>query len=196
MRSVFNLSTPQHWKAYSHPIRQKLLLLLHEKEMTNAELAAEIGVPAGHLHFHTRQLLSAGLIEIVGIRMKGPITEKLYRATAKRFASEHVPAGVGLPLEPSFEIGLDLYRRRGLGVNDGPCTASCLMIPMNRRTAERYMERIEEIQRDLIGQSESSGDSDDELYALTLIMHRLAKDQPKLATNLNGEDNEVDEQQK
>ncbi|CAN5470222.1 hypothetical protein BH11ARM1_BH11ARM1_10820 [soil metagenome] len=79
------LGGPKQWKAISHPLRHKLIRLLAKKEMTNEELAKEIGVPSGQLHYHTKKLLEAGLIELAGTRQKGPLTEKLYRKVGEGF---------------------------------------------------------------------------------------------------------------
>jgi len=175
MKDIYYLSTRQDWKAYSHPLRQQQLLLLCEKEMTNAELANSIGVAPGRLHFHTGQLLDAGLIEIAGTREKGPITEKLYRASARRYESKQAPEDIDRPLASTFETGKDLYLRRGHGSTDSPMTGTCLAIPMSRQTALAFMARLEQLQEELLATKED--DEVDGIYAVTLVMHRLATDE-------------------
>src|SRR5207249_8477568 len=53
-----------------------------EWQLTNRELAQRLGVDPGHLHFHARMLLKAGLIELAD---DGAGREKPYRAVAKTF---------------------------------------------------------------------------------------------------------------
>src|SRR5687768_884360 len=76
MQEQFILKTTAHWKALSHPLRVAALRLLGDRAMTNEELAQALCVESGKLYFHTKQLLDAGLIELVETRAKGPITEK------------------------------------------------------------------------------------------------------------------------
>src|SRR5712691_3228143 len=63
-----------------------------EGSLTNRELAQRLGVDPGHLHFHVRMLLRAGLIELAE---SGKGREKPYRAVARTFrvAPELLAAG-------------------------------------------------------------------------------------------------------
>ncbi len=84
---VLVLDKPEQLKALGHPLRVRTLEMLGgdregEGELTNRELAQRLGVDPGHLHFHVRMLLKAGLIELVE-REKG--REKPYRAVARTF---------------------------------------------------------------------------------------------------------------
>jgi DNA-binding transcriptional ArsR family regulator len=76
------ISRPEQLKALGHPLRLKVLELLGENDevLTNRELAQRLGVDPGHLHFHVRMLLRAGLIERAS---GGQGREKPYRAVAK-----------------------------------------------------------------------------------------------------------------
>ena len=51
-------------KAYSHPLRRRILCLIARREhLRAADIAAELGVPANSASFHLRVLADAGLIE-------------------------------------------------------------------------------------------------------------------------------------
>lgn len=79
---VFTLERPDQLKALGHPLRLRVLEMLSKDEepMTNRALAQRLGVDPGHLHFHVRMLLRAGLIE----RAEGGRgREKPYRAAAR-----------------------------------------------------------------------------------------------------------------
>jgi DNA-binding transcriptional ArsR family regulator len=89
------LDRPEQLKALGHPLRVRTLEMLggdEGDELTNRELAQRLGVDPGHLHFHVRMLLRAGLIELVE-RDRG--REKPYRAVARTFriAPELLAAG-------------------------------------------------------------------------------------------------------
>lgn len=108
---IFELRTPAQWKAFSHPLRLRILERLADDALTNEELAAALGEQSGKLYFHTKRLLDAGLIVLDRTRQKGPITEKLYRAAARRFlAPPPAPDGDTPPLETALASALDLYR--------------------------------------------------------------------------------------
>jgi DNA-binding transcriptional ArsR family regulator len=80
---VLTLERPEQLKALGHPLRLRVLEMLgadSEEQMTNRELAQRLGVDPGHLHFHVKMLLRAGLIERAD---GGSGREKPYRALAK-----------------------------------------------------------------------------------------------------------------
>ena len=80
------LDKPEQLKALGHPLRLRVLEMLgenNESAFTNRELAERLGVDPGHLHFHVRMLLKAGLIQLVDGRGHG--REKPYRAVARTF---------------------------------------------------------------------------------------------------------------
>jgi DNA-binding transcriptional ArsR family regulator len=83
VREKLVLDRPEQLKALGHPLRVRALELLCQHEdapLTNRELAARLGVDPGHLHFHVRMLLKAGLIELAE---GGRGREKPYRASAR-----------------------------------------------------------------------------------------------------------------
>jgi DNA-binding transcriptional ArsR family regulator len=80
---VLTLERPEQLKALGHPLRLRVLETLgtgNEEHLTNRELANKLGVDPGHLHFHVRMLLKAGLIELAP---GGRGREKPYRAVAR-----------------------------------------------------------------------------------------------------------------
>jgi DNA-binding transcriptional ArsR family regulator len=91
---VLTIDRPEQLKALGHPLRLRVLEALGETDeaLSNRELAQRLGVDPGHLHFHVRMLLRAGLIKQVRTD-KG--REKPYRAAAKtlKVAPELVSQG-------------------------------------------------------------------------------------------------------
>src|SRR5262245_44684785 len=71
-------------------------------QLTNRELAQRLGVDPGHLHFHVRMLLRAGLIELADADGRG--REKPYRAVAKvfRVSPELLAAGGASDLQAAM----------------------------------------------------------------------------------------------
>jgi len=96
MQDTLVLDKPEQLKALGHPLRVRVLEMLGQEgewQLTNRELAQRLGVDPGHLHFHVRMLLKAGLIELADSNGRG--REKPYRAVAKvfRVAPELLAAG-------------------------------------------------------------------------------------------------------
>ena len=80
---VVTIDRAEQLKALGHPLRLRVLETLGASDdpLTNRELALQLGVDPGHLHFHVKMLLSAGLIELAN---GGKRREKPYRAVARR----------------------------------------------------------------------------------------------------------------
>jgi DNA-binding transcriptional ArsR family regulator len=104
MRELLVLDRPEQLKALGHPLRVRALEMLGgdvDGELTNRELAQRLGVDPGHLHFHVRMLLKAGLIELVE-SARG--REKPYRAVARTFrvSPELLAAGGARDIQAAF----------------------------------------------------------------------------------------------
>ncbi len=95
MPDTLIIDSPEQLKALGHPLRLRALEMLGGDPgwtLTNRELAQKLGVDPGHLHFHVKTLLKAGLIELAP---GGRGREKPYRAVAKtiRVAPELLAGG-------------------------------------------------------------------------------------------------------
>ena len=106
MRETLVIDKPEQLKALGHPLRVRVLEMLGGegeagRQLTNRELAQRLGVDPGHLHFHVRMLLKAGLIELAE---GGHGREKPYRAVAKviRVAPELLAAGGARDLQAAM----------------------------------------------------------------------------------------------
>lgn len=105
MQETLILKEPEQLKALGHPLRVRVLEMLGQDgdwQLTNRELAQRLGVDPGHLHFHVRMLLRAGLIELAESSGRG--REKPYRAVAKvfRVAPELLAAGGASDLQAAM----------------------------------------------------------------------------------------------
>ena len=100
---VLLLDQPEQLKALGHPLRLRVLETLGTggEAITNRELANKLGVDPGHLHFHVRMLLRAGLITLVETS-KG--REKPYRPVARtlRVAPELLASGGARDLQAAM----------------------------------------------------------------------------------------------
>src|SRR6186997_1627598 len=79
---VLTIERAEQLKALGHPLRLRILEMLGgqaDEPLTNRELADRLGVDPGHLHFHVKMLVRAGLIERAE---GGQGREKPYRSVA------------------------------------------------------------------------------------------------------------------
>lgn len=79
------IDSPQQLKAFTDPLRIRILDLLQEEAATNQQLADALGEPQAKVLYHLRALLDAELIALVEQRVRGGNVEKYYRAVARGF---------------------------------------------------------------------------------------------------------------
>jgi DNA-binding transcriptional ArsR family regulator len=79
------LTEPTQVKALSHPLRNTILGLLHERAATVSELAVAVGRPKSTLAHHVKVLADAGLVHVVRTRRVRAIDERFYGRTARMF---------------------------------------------------------------------------------------------------------------
>jgi DNA-binding transcriptional ArsR family regulator len=118
---VLTISRPDQLKALGHPLRLRVLEMLGEeagRSFTNRELAGRIGIDPGHLHFHVRMLLKAGLIQPAD--ENGGRREKPYRAVARNItvapellSANTVISDVHSSLLEEVQRGLAKYSQSG-----------------------------------------------------------------------------------
>jgi DNA-binding transcriptional ArsR family regulator len=79
------LTEPAQVKALSHPIRNTILGLLHERAATVTELAGAVERPKSTVAHHVKVLAEAGLLQVVRTRRVRAIEERFYGRTARMF---------------------------------------------------------------------------------------------------------------
>ena len=175
------LSEPENpisesWKALSHPLRLGILRLLTNDALTNEELAKQLGVASGKLYFHTKKLLDAGFIAPAGTRQKGPLTEKLYRAVARRITlPDPVKGGDSPPLEPLLMAAVELYQNTWQATNglQGQTEGGYhLVLPQTPEKRREFVERLQALVHDF-KEFASSDSPDNTPVALTLLIHAV-----------------------
>jgi DNA-binding transcriptional ArsR family regulator len=144
------LKEPEQLKALGHPLRVRVLEMLGQEgewQLTNRELAQRLGVDPGHLHFHVRMLLKAGLIELAESEGRG--REKPYRAVAKvfRVAPELLASGGASDLQAAM---IDqVQRAHALYAGTGVFRSAQLEVKLTIERALELMSTFLEAARDL-----------------------------------------------
>jgi DNA-binding transcriptional ArsR family regulator len=143
------LDRPEQLKALGHPLRLRVLEVLgeSEEELTNRELAERLGVDPGHLHFHVRMLLGAGLIERATGRGG---REKPYRAVAShvRVAPELITSSVA---DDARAAMLEAVQRGWVGhAGEGRFRSAQLTVRMDQEKVRNlwaeFVERAEALE--------------------------------------------------
>ena len=165
MQETLILKEPEQLKALGHPLRVRVLEMLGQDgdwQLTNRELAQRLGVDPGHLHFHVRMLLKAGLIELAESSGRG--REKPYRAVAKvfRVAPELLAAGGASDLQAAM---IDqVQRAHVVYAGTGAFRSAQLEVKLTMEQALALMSESLEKARDI------EEDSADQLV-LTIFAH-------------------------
>ncbi|HWV36636.1 MAG TPA: winged helix-turn-helix domain-containing protein [Thermomicrobiales bacterium] len=89
------VSDLQQLKAFTDPLRTRILHLLADREMTNQQLASALDESQAKVLYHVRFLLDVGLIVLVDQRVKGGNVEKYYRASARIYGFRPDPGTEG-----------------------------------------------------------------------------------------------------
>ena len=156
MQETLVIDKPEQLKALGHPLRVRVLEMLGGEEeedwqLTNRELAQRLGVDPGHLHFHVRMLLKAGLIELADANGRG--REKPYRAVAKvfRVAPELLAAGGASDIQAAM---IDqVQRAHAVYSADGTFRSAQLEVKLTMARALELMGSFLEAARDLDDES-------------------------------------------
>jgi DNA-binding transcriptional ArsR family regulator len=161
-QSPLTISRPDQLKALGHPLRLKVLELLGEnnEQLTNRELAQRLGVDPGHLHFHVRMLLRAGLIERAD---GGRGREKPYRAVAQtiRVAPELLgtaTSDIHAAMLDEVQAGWSKYGPQG-------------RFRSAQMTVRLDPERVRELWQELSSKADELEDKSKEPLSITLVAH-------------------------
>jgi predicted ArsR family transcriptional regulator len=108
-------------KAFAHPLRVQILIILNEKVASPNMLAQQLDQSLNLVAYHVRVLEKYDCIELVDTKQRRGATEHFYRATRRQFLSDdqwsQVPAGLrpgmaGAVLRSAFE-DLDAASKAG-----------------------------------------------------------------------------------
>ena len=165
MQETLILEKPEQLKALGHPLRVRVLEMLGQEgewQLTNRELALRLGVDPGHLHFHVRMLLKAGLIELADSEGRG--REKPYRAVAKvfRVAPELLAAGGASDLQAAM---IDQVQRAHARYSDGGTFHSAQL------EVKLTIERALELMSTFLAAARDLEDPDADKVVLTMFAH-------------------------
>lgn len=124
------VDSAEQLKAFTDPLRNRILAVFTERAATNRQVAEHLGEPEAKVLYHVRFLCQAGLVRLVEERVKGGNVEKYYRAIARMFS-----------LRPGPELYADLIDA-GIETVRQEVSASMALWPDQRRWFESRGRRI------------------------------------------------------
>jgi DNA-binding transcriptional ArsR family regulator len=163
-RDVLEVERPEQLKALGHPLRLKVLQVLGESEkpLTNRELAANLSVDPGHLHFHVRMLHRAGLIELADVAGR----EKPYRPVAKHFVDGQEVRATGLASDLQGAQLREVQRGFELFASAGEFRSAQLHAKLD-------IETVRELLNELIDKLNELEDESKPPLSITVAFHPL-----------------------
>lgn len=86
MKEVHEITSVEQAKVFSHELRIEIMkCFLYEKPKTAKQIADELEMAASKVHYHVKELVKVGLLELVETRENSGIIEKYYLPVAKLF---------------------------------------------------------------------------------------------------------------
>jgi DNA-binding transcriptional ArsR family regulator len=89
-------------KAYAHPLRVQILIILNERVASPNQLSQKLGRSLNLVAYHVRVLEKYDCIELVETRPRRGATEHFYRATRRQFLSDKEWARMPKALRPGL----------------------------------------------------------------------------------------------
>lgn len=139
------LTEPSQVKALSHPLRNIILGLLHERAATVTELATALERPKSTVAHHVKVLNEAGLVRVVRTRRVRAIEERFFGRTARMFyvALEQTPEGDAMPRDfNDFEVAA---RESVEAFRDGKLWGFIRHARITEEQASEFWERMAEL---------------------------------------------------
>jgi DNA-binding transcriptional ArsR family regulator len=139
------LTQPSQVKAISHPLRNTILGLLHERAATVSELAVALERPKSTVAHHVKVLTEAGLLRVVRTRRVRAIEERYYGRTARMFfvAVERSADGEELPRDfNDFEVAAG---ESAAAFRDGRLWGFIRHARISEEQASQFWERMAEL---------------------------------------------------
>jgi hypothetical protein len=89
-------------KAFAHPLRIQILIILNERICSPNRLSQELGRSLNLVAYHVRVLEKYDCIELVETKQRRGATEHFYRATRRQLLSDNQWAGMPKELRPGL----------------------------------------------------------------------------------------------
>ena len=166
---------PEQLKALGDDLRTRIAVLLRERAHSVTELAETLELPKGTVAHHVKVLEKAGLVRVVRTRQVRAMTERYYGRTARLFffkSSDQEADGEDVRNVAAASLRSAAEEMLPSDLDDRT-TSAVLRKRLSPDDANRFMRRLEKLQRDLLA---TPDDPDGEPYGLAFAIYRRAAD--------------------
>jgi DNA-binding transcriptional ArsR family regulator len=91
-------------RALSHPLRQRILMLLEREVQTPLDISRALGEPLNKIGYHVHMLREAGCIELARTEHRRGAIAHFYRPTARAFLSDDQWAGLPIGIRRKLVV--------------------------------------------------------------------------------------------
>lgn len=165
---------PEQLRALGDDLRTRIVVLLREHAHSVTELAEQLDHAKGTIAHHVKVLEKAGLIRVVRTRKVRALTERYYGRTARLFIFKGSDEADGEDVRNVAAASLRSAAEEILpGDLDDRTTFAVLRKRLSDADAQRFMRRLERLQRDVL---ETPDDPNGVQYGLAIALYRRAPD--------------------
>jgi DNA-binding transcriptional ArsR family regulator len=139
-------------RALGHPMRQRILRILHERVSSPSEIAAELGERIGKVAYHVQILVENGAIELVETRPVRGATQHFYRPLMRPLLDEAqwtalpIPARRALTQHTLHQIVEHISEALPQGGFDAPKThVTWTTLELDQEAYDALAERLSEV---------------------------------------------------
>jgi DNA-binding transcriptional ArsR family regulator len=166
------LNTMQQFKAFSDPIRSRILGIIQNRPATAKQIADRLGASPGAIGHHLHVLEAAGLAQIVARRITRGIVANYYTRTARIFVYKLPPEVAGREM-----VGLEIITAARdelaealVTIEDDPLREDSFPhIRLSPERARVYYERLERLLDDVLNETP---DPAGEVYGILIAMFK------------------------
>lgn len=164
------INTVQQFKAFSDPIRSRILGIIQNQPATAKQIADRLGASPGAIGHHLHVLEAAGLARVVARRLVRGIVANYYTRTARIFKYD-LPSEVIGDTSINLDIMTKAYEELAEAeTNKEADIHQCSSFPHIRLSPERamyYSERINALVDDIL---QETPDSNGKVYGILVSM--------------------------
>ena len=124
MRSFKLIRDPEAFELLAEETRRRIIYLLRAKEMTVAQIAAELGLTPQAIYHHIRKLKDAEMVEVAREERVGHLIETYYQATAEMFSLAEGEVGSGKVLEQEIRESIGALNKLGFEAETDPAAVA------------------------------------------------------------------------
>jgi DNA-binding transcriptional ArsR family regulator len=165
------INTPEQFKAFGDPLRERILAIVQYQPATAKQIADRLKVPPGTVGHHLQVLEAAGLVQIVARRLVRGVVAKYYTRTARIFCfemSREVTGNQSVALQMLTQVRDELAD--AIATNDErEIMTAAPRARISRERLETYLQKVDELTEAFLSEP---ADPNGEIYTLSVALFK------------------------